>query len=156
MPSKNDIPYFSKVIGSVYKSRDLIKLVFLASSLRTLLSKMPFAFPESSGSEFTMTTEDTAAGFIRTKGNANSTHYCFCTIGAIVNTVKNVNIISKIIAKLVLILLSPWKWSWVPPDIQGLNTENPCSLEDLSVSQLNKMYKDLHRAYCCIFHFCIV
>ena len=49
MPLKNDIPYFSKVIGSVYKSRDLIKLVFLAISLRAFLSKMPFIFPEGMG-----------------------------------------------------------------------------------------------------------
>lgn len=128
----------------------------MASSLRAFLSKMPFAFPESNGSEFTMTTAGSCCWIIHTKGNANSTHYCFCMIGAIVNTVKKVNIISKIIATLVLILLSPWKGSWVPPDIQGLNVENPCSLEDLSVSQLNRMYKDLYCAYSYIFHFCVV
>lgn len=56
MPLKNDIPYFPKVIGSVYKSRDLINLVLLATSLRAFLNKMPFAFPESMGGEYTMTT----------------------------------------------------------------------------------------------------
>lgn len=156
MPLKNDIPYFSKVIGSVYKSRDLIKLVFLAISLRAFLSKMPFTFPEGMGGNIPWLLQDAAGGFIRTKGNVISTHYCFCTIGGIVITVKKINIISIIIAKLVLLLLSPWKGSWLPPDIQGLKVENPCSLEDLSVSQLNRMYKDLHCAYCCIFHFCIV
>ena len=36
--------------------------------------------------------------------------------------------------------------SWLPPDIQGLNFENRCSLEDLNVSRLNRRYKDLHCA----------